>query len=123
MVVVVLVGWYVAFGQQQRGGMMQRQSDADKGMMMSKAMMEMCPMHMMMCKSMMSKHMVATEDGAVVVLAGNKLTKYDKDLNVTQETELKIDMEKMQQKMKKMMEDCPMRQMMQQQMQGQKEDS
>lgn len=40
-------------------------------------------------------------------LAGNKLLKYDKDLNFLKETELKIDMEQMQKEIKKMMKNCP----------------
>ena len=35
------------------------------------------------------KQMVATSDGGVVVLAGNKLLKYDKDLNLIKEAEVK----------------------------------
>lgn len=70
-----------------------------KGMMDGK-MMGMCPM----MKSMMERSVVATSDGGVVVVMGNKLTKYDKDLNVVKEIEQKMDMEGMQ----KMMKDCPM---------------
>ena len=57
-----------------------------KGMMDGK-MMGMCPM----MKSMMERSVVATSDGGVVVVMGNKLTKYDKDLNVVKEAELKMD--------------------------------
>lgn len=72
-----------------------------KGMMMDgKGMM----MHGMMMNAMMNKSMVATSDGGVVVMTANKLTKYDKDLNVVKEIELTMDMEGM----KKMMKDCPM---------------
>ena len=70
-----------------------------KGMMDGKRM-GMCPM----MKSMMERSVVATSDGGVVVAMGNKLTKYDKDLNVVKEAELKMDMEGMQ----KMMKNCPM---------------
>lgn len=106
---VLATGSYVAFAKEHMGGMMQMQGQGNKKMMMEKDMTEMCPMHMMMCKSMMSKQIVATEDGAIVVLAGNKLMKYDKELGLAKETELAIDMEKMQQKMEKMMDECPMR--------------
>jgi len=50
-------------------------------------------MHGMMMKSMMSKQIVATTDGGVVVLAGNKIMKFDKNLNLVKEAEIKIDME------------------------------
>ena len=53
---------------------------------------------------MMERSVVATSDGGVVVAMGNKLTKYDKDLNVVKESELKMDMEGMQ----RMMKNCPM---------------
>ena len=36
--------------------------------------------------------MVASNDGGVIVMAGNKLYKYDKDLNLVKEVELKMDM-------------------------------
>ena len=39
----------------------------------------------------MQKQMVATADGGVIVLSGNKLLKYDKDLNLVKEAELKRD--------------------------------
>ena len=40
-------------------------------------------------KEMMHPSMVATPDGGVIVLAGPKLAKYDKDLNLVKEVELK----------------------------------
>jgi hypothetical protein len=58
----------------------------------------------------MQKQMVATNDGGVIVLAGNKLLKYDKDLNLVKEievkteAELKIDLGSMQNMMKNMKE-------------------
>jgi len=58
----------------------------------------------------MQKQMVATNDGGVIVLAGNKLLKYDKDLNLVKEVELKtqfelkIDAGSMQEMMKGMKE-------------------
>ena len=41
----------------------------------------------------MQKQMVATSDGGVVVMAGHKLFKYDKDLNLVKEVELKTRVE------------------------------
>ena len=52
-------------------------------------------------KKMMGKEMVSSGDGGVIVLVGNKLIKYDKDLNLTKEVEIEIDTEAM---MKKCME-------------------
>ena len=82
----------------------------DKGSMMKKGMMGkgMGMMGPMMMKMMMDKSVVATSDGGVVVLAGNKITKYDKDLNIVKEAEIKVDMEAMQKDMTSMMKMCPM---------------
>ncbi len=58
----------------------------------------------------MQKQMVATNDGGVIILVGNKLLKYDKDLNLVKEVEvqaeagLKIDVGSMQDMMKSMKE-------------------
>lgn len=38
-----------------------------------------------------ARTMVASEDGGVIILAGNKLMKYDKDLNLVKEVEIKIE--------------------------------
>lgn len=72
------------------------------GKMMS--MMGMCPM----MQSMMQKQVVATNDGGIIVVSGNKITKYDKDLNVVKEVESKMDMEGMQKMMENMKSMCPM---------------
>ena len=84
-------------------GMMGKGMMGDKGMMEGKGMM----MHSMM-STMMNKSMVASPDGGVIVMTANKLTKYDKDLNVVKEVDLKMDMDGMQKMMKDMMEKCPM---------------
>ena len=69
--------------------------------MMGKEKMEdkMMGMHSMM-KSMMERSVVATSDGGVVVVMGNTLTKYNKDLKIVKEVELTMDMEGMQKMMK-----------------------
>ena len=80
----------------------------DKDPMMKKGMMGKGMMMPMMMEKMMGKSMVATSDGGVVVLAGNKITKYDKDLNVVKEAEIKVDMDAMKKEMIGMMKMCPM---------------
>ena len=55
----------------------------------------------MMMKMMMGKSMVATEDGGVVVMIGNKLLKYDKNLNLKKEVKIEIDYSEMKGMMKK----------------------
>lgn len=84
-----------------------------KGMMMGhgkhgKSKMGMPPQMMGMMKGMMAKSMVATSDGGVAVMAGNKLMKFDKDLNLVREVEIKVDMAAMQKEMMEMMKNCPM---------------
>ena len=87
------------------GGMMDGKK---KGSMMGEGMMGKGMMGGMMMKSMMEKTIVATSDGGIIVSAGNKLTKYDKDLNVVKEVEIKMDMEGMHKQMMDMMKNCPM---------------
>ena len=46
-----------------------------------------------MCAPMMPKaQMVATDEGGVIVLAGNKLMKYDADLNLVKDVEISMPM-------------------------------
>ena len=47
----------------------------------------------------MMNRLVATSDGGVVVMIGNKLYKYDKDLNLKKEAEIKVDVKGMQRMM------------------------
>lgn len=73
-----------------------------KGMRMGKGMGCDCGK---MCM-MMQKQMIATSDGGVIVLAGNKLYKYDKNLNLAKEAEVKMDLEGMKKMMDQMKEKC-----------------
>lgn len=70
--------------------------------------MAMNPIHEIQMGSMMAKTIIATGDGAFVVMAGNKLSKYDKDLNLLKDVQVKMDMDGMQNKFSQMMEQCPM---------------
>ncbi len=63
------------------------------GMSMDKPMgMPMAGMGKMGCPMMGKTQMVATDEGGVIVLAGNKLMKYDADLNLVKEVEVKMPM-------------------------------
>ena len=117
MLVVLVAGASLVYAEGMKGEMMDQ---GMKGNMMGEGMMgkEMMDgkmggkmmkgsMHEMM-ESMMKRSVTATSDGGVVVLFGNKLTKYDKDLNVVKEVELKMDMEGMQKMMGDMKGMCPM---------------
>ncbi|MFH0753101.1 MAG: hypothetical protein V2A70_00875 [Candidatus Omnitrophota bacterium] len=90
-------------------GMMGDEPMKHKGMMMGAEGQEHGKMGMRpvmgMMKDMMAKSMVASSDGGVIVLVGNKLMKYDKNLALVKEVEIKIDMAAMQ---KDMMKNCPM---------------
>jgi hypothetical protein len=57
---------------------------------------------------MMAKTVVATSDGGVVVVVGDRIIKYDKNLNLVKEAEIKMDVGAMQRKMIEMKKDCPM---------------
>jgi hypothetical protein len=67
-----------------------------------------CPMCHMGKMMMSGKELLATQDGGVVLMIGNKLIKYDAQLNLVKETEVKIDMEAMKNKMEEMKKNCPM---------------
>lgn len=55
----------------------------------------------------MGKTMVATSDGGVVVMVGNRLYKYDKNLELKKEAEIKMDMPAMKHMIKSMKKKCP----------------
>src|SRR3989338_9164017 len=89
-----------------KDGMMEEGKDGkgmDKGMMMGKGMMgngmmdgDMMSMMKMMHKMhgmMRSPTMVSSSDGGVIVLTSNKLYKYDKNLTLVKEAEVKMDMD------------------------------
>ena len=57
--------------------------DQPMGMPMSGMAKKCCPM-------MGKTQMVATDEGGVIVLAGSKLMKYDADLNLVKEVEVKM---------------------------------
>lgn len=61
----------------------------------------MLPMGLMM-RELMTKSIVATSDGGIVVMSGNKLTKFDKDLNLVKEVEMKIDIKGKEEMMREM---------------------
>jgi Na+/H+ antiporter NhaB len=106
-VVALLVLAAVSFSEEQAVQVLQN-SPADPGIMHQDTKIQQghrkdkYHMSPMMMKSMMEKTMVATEDGGVVVLIGNKLLKYDKNLNLQKEVEIKIDTEAIKEKMMQM---------------------
>jgi hypothetical protein len=112
-IVILLAAVVAFFAVDQTRAMAGKQNEPKemkhKEMMEHREMMGMCPMHTMMCERMMEKEIVAMPDGDIVVMAGNKLYKYDKDFNLVKEVELKAaaDMkEKMENMQKECMEKC-----------------
>lgn len=81
------------------GGMMSGMMGGKKG-----GMMHSCPM----MGAMTPQSVSVSDDGSVVVLAGNKLLKYDSDLNLVKEQTIQMDFSGMQGMMQQMMEQCPM---------------
>jgi hypothetical protein len=72
------------------------QDMSNLGMKGQQQMMNRCPMGKgmmsgMSMSGMMSKSMVPTEDGGIVVMIGNKLYKYDKKLKLEKEAEVPVD--------------------------------
>jgi hypothetical protein len=96
IVLVAAVGTYVVMAQQNDGGGMMR--GGMRGGMQGRGMMmggDGMGMGMMMSNSAL----VATQDGGVIVLIGNELLKYDKDLNMVKKTEVQFDWENWQKMM------------------------
>lgn len=113
--ILVTVFCSLALAEEKKESMMGQQGMmGEEGMMMGKGkkmgMGNMCGM-MTNCM-MMGKSLVATSDGGVIVMMGNKLQKYNKDLVLQKEMEIKIDMEGMQKMMMQMMGKCPMQEKM-----------
>ncbi|HOW42412.1 MAG TPA: hypothetical protein P5110_08415 [Candidatus Omnitrophota bacterium] len=103
MIAVMLLIVLLSFVFAQENTQNQTQTQSQSGMMgqgmMGQGMMNRKMMDRDIMSSMMEKKIVATNDGGVVVWIGNKLFKYDKELKLVKETEIKIDMPKMQEKM------------------------
>ena len=75
------------------------------GMMGSMTMMNRGKMRKMMPKmygmmNMMSKSIVAVKDGGVIVMVGNRLLKYDKNLNLKKEVQINVNIPQMMKKMR-----------------------
>ena len=94
VIALAATGSYVAFAQRQMGGM-QGQGMMGGGMQGRGMMMN--PMGPMMGGS----STVAAQDGGVIVLMGNQLLKYDKNLNLAKKAEIDFDWEKWQTTMMK----------------------
>ena len=61
-----------------------------------------CPACAMAMCGMMGKAMLPTDDCVVIVMIANKLYKYDKNLELINETELSVDFQNMQKMMREM---------------------
>ena len=75
-------------GQEDMRGGMRGRNMMGTGMMMNE-----------MGSMMNGSSLVATTDGGIVVLMGNELSKYDKDLNLVKQVEVKFDWDNWQKMM------------------------
>jgi hypothetical protein len=64
----------------------------------------MCPICMGIVTEMTRVSMVATPEGGAIVSAGDRLTKYDAQLNVVRQVDLPLDIEQMHRQMMEMTE-------------------
>ena len=100
---LVGIGSYVVFAQDPMGGGMMSGNMQGRGMMggnmQGRSMMSGMQNRGMMGPMMRGSSLVATRDGGVVVLMGNELLKYDKDLNLSKKVEVKADWKKIQKTM------------------------
>jgi hypothetical protein len=107
-VVIVVTGyWAIAADTTPPAREPQRDSMRDGMMDKHGHMGGMCPGHMMMGRMMTSSQLVAMPDGDVVVMMGTRLTKYDKNLAVVKEVEMKLDTDAMMKRMEEMCDRCP----------------
>jgi hypothetical protein len=65
----------------------------------------------MMMQGMFERTMVPTSDGGVVVMVGNQLYKYDKNLALKKEAAIKVDTAKIREAMRDAMRACRMMEM------------
>jgi hypothetical protein len=114
LALLVAIGSYAVFAAQQQPAQPPMGRGMGQGGMMQGPMGQggiMCSVCGMMAGTMMQKSMVQTENG-IIVAVGNKLIKYDNDLNKVKEVTVDIDMGAMRQTVQQMMQACPMCQQM-----------
>lgn len=108
LAILLLIG----FSGAQKQGMGKAMVGGHAGMHGMHGMMGMmadsCPMGSMLMHGMMGASMVATEDGGVVVMVANQLYKYDRNLVLKKEAEIKIDTAKLRGAMMGMAGACGM---------------
>ena len=114
LIILLATGFFSLAIAQEKNEMLGGKGMMEKQGMMSEHGKMMGDGCWMMCHMLMDKSLVATQDGGAIVMVGNKLQKYNKDLVLEKEVEIKIDVEGMQKTMKQMMEKCPMHKKMMQ---------
>lgn len=57
----------------------------------------------MVMQALKEKSIVATSDGGVVVVVGNQMIKYDRDLKVVRKSEIQVDLEALKQSLKSLL--------------------
>lgn len=108
----LLIGMPGAQKPGQGGASMGKGMGANMGMKGHRMMMsDSCPMGGMMMHGMFERTMVPTSDGGVVVMVGNQLYKFDKNLALKKEAAIKVDTAKIREAMREAMQACPMMEM------------
>ena len=106
---VLLLGLvYASLAQPQRPG--QRGPRAGQGRRAAgpgAVPMAPCALHCSMASALMHKAVASTPEGGALVLAGNKLMRYDANLTLTKTIEIKVDEEAYQTRIQAMMDACP----------------
>lgn len=100
--IAVLFTLSIVFAQQGNGNDGGMGGMRQGGMMDSSAMCGMMMMHFMKPSAAFG-----TQDGGFVVIMGNKIMKYDKNVDLKKEVEIKVDTTAMR-KMMQQMKQCPM---------------
>lgn len=101
VIMLPLIGW-----TEEAKGMKEKDMGMrDIGM---KGMISTCPEHAMMMSMMMKRTMLMTNDGGVIIMMGNKLIKFDKDLNMVKKAQIDLDIPGLEKMMKDIKEKCPM---------------
>lgn len=103
-----------AWSGMKEKGMEQKMGGQIRGFVQADSGQGGCPMKDKMMHRKAGAEMVASSDGGVIILQGRKLSKYDKNLNLVKEVELKMDMAGMHMKKGEKTCGCPHCQMMKQ---------
>ncbi|HBG26958.1 MAG: hypothetical protein A2Y10_12285 [Planctomycetes bacterium GWF2_41_51] len=92
-VVILLSVLYLVFAQERIPHDMNASETPDcvGGNTLAGRMANYCPFRVAMAESELQNQIVTNTDGGIIVLAGSRLLKYDRDLNLLRKVELDVD--------------------------------